>query len=287
MLIVKENMLSLISEKFYFDEQLYSGVALKIEDGVVIKKKVYKNGVLQDLEFSLPFTRFKSSFIDVDFDCLNGYEEPYFYDGCEFSGCAYKFSDGVCNIIHQYELGFSVSDVEYKNGKLIKLEFAEEDEKFSQAFNWEHDGSYSFYGVTDQGVFNFSLAFIDNCVTALTVDGKYFEELNRVRSKIKYLDFNMPDFTKNLTAANYLYISGTGVDDTMFDGLLESGLKKTLQLRICRTSITSKSINKLLKCRSIVDLSIETESITLENMKEFKSRKPACHVEYNREEVLA
>ena len=162
MLMVKDSLLTLKFNGCYLGERLYSGVALIIQAGVVVDKQLYENGKEKELDFLLPFPKYKSSIIDVDFDSLEGIEEPYFLNETEFSGCAFKFHNDVCISIIQYEFGFAVSDATFQNGCLTRLEFSDEDGKFSQAFNWEEDGTYGRYRITDQGQFNFSLAFINN-----------------------------------------------------------------------------------------------------------------------------
>lgn len=288
MLIVKENILTLSSGSCCLGDQVFSGVALKVDAGIVVDKQLYRNGERQDFEFLPPFSKFKSSVEDADFDSLEGIEEPYFLNGSEFCGCAYKFDNGICNSVMQYEFGFAVSDAAYHDGRLTKLEFSEEDSKFSQAFNWENDGTFSRYRITDQGRFNFSIVFLNSQVTTLTIDGQYFDEINNVRDKVSYLDFSESASLKGLAAASCLYVSGSAVDDIMFYGLFENeGLQNTSKLRIARTAITSDTLIKLSDCKRLEYVSVESDVMTSADLREFKRKRPDCSVEFNREEINA
>ena len=107
-----------------------------------------------------------------------------------------------------------------------------------------------------------------------------------MKSKLKFKYFNDKYFAVKLSGVEFLYVSGSAIDDEIFDDLLKNdGLRNTSKLHISRTPLTMTSIEKLISLKKLNKLYIDSEILSLEDMKKFKSQRPACYLEFNRTKV--
>jgi hypothetical protein len=123
-------------------------------------------------------------------------------------------------------------------------------------------------------------------ITVLSIDGDYFDRFKLFEDNLKHKIFGDKSFTVDMFGAGYLYISGSSVDEEVFDNLLANDrLVGTSKLRICRTPLTVASLEKLVSIKNIVELYIESETLSFSDLQGFKLQRPDCFVEYNRSEV--
>ena len=158
---------------------------------------------------------------------------------------------------------------------------------FSQKYYWYEQGQIKRFDLFERNSFEVNLNFNeDGLISTLSINGKYFDRVRELREELKFCLYDNKGFPKELTGADYLYLSGSSVDGEVSDNLLENdGLNNTTKLRICRTPLTIESLEQVIPITSITELYIESEIIPLKDMQRLKSQKPDCFVEFNREEV--
>jgi len=289
MLRVNIDSISNENGRYYYRGGLFTGVAFFLNDCKVERSVEIKGGALHG-EYFNEYLFGLDGLLKVDSDCLEpedeGEEEPLCYGEERFSGIAYDFDDGFCTGELCYTRGWLGSQVGYyKSGILGSIELIDED--FSQKIYWYENGQIKRYEIFERNSFDISLGFEENGeITVLSIDGDYFDRVGALRNKIKFYYFDDKKFSAELTGADYLYVSGSAVDDELFDGLLaNNGLSNTSKLRICRTPLTATSLEKLIPIKNIAELFVESEALALEDLQNFKSQRPDCFVEFNREEV--
>lgn len=127
----------------------------------------------------------------------------------------------------------------------------------------------------------------ENVVTTLVIEGDYFAQIKQLKDQLALDMFQSVDFAMELVGADYLFISGNGVKDDIYNDLLShGGLEGTTKLCISKSPISSSGLDKLVPLENIEQLLIESDTIDIEALKLFKSRRPNCLVELNRKEVL-
>ncbi len=283
------NLISNENGRYYYQGELFTGVSFYLDCCKVERSIEIKSGVLHGEYFNEYLSGLDEA-IKIYSDCLKpedeGEEEPLCYGEERFSGMAYDFDDGFCTGELCYTRGWLGSQVGYyKSGVLGSVELIDED--FSQKYYWYADSQVRRYEIFERNSFDVSLGFKENgVITVLSIDEDYFDRVHALKDEIKFYYFFDKNFAVKLTGADYLYISGSAVDDEVFDGLLANdGLSITSKLRICRTSLTTISFDKLIPIKNIVELFVESEAVALEDLHNFKSQRPECFVEFNREEV--
>lgn len=292
MLRVNADILAVENGKYFYQGELFTGIAFVVSEGVVKNAKEYKTGELMG-NYSNEYLPNEDNQLKIDSDYLepeneDDYEPFRCYKGERFSGIAYDFEvEGLCTGEWLYIDGWSDSDVTYyKSGVLEAVELIDDD--FSQVYYWYEHGQIKKYEIFERDFFDITLAFEETGeLTTLGINGDYFERIKNLSNEMKFCLFEEKDFISGLKGTRYLSVSGSSVDDEVFGSLLTNGgLGLTSKLSICRTSLTVVSLKKLLPYTNINQLFVESESICFEDMKSFKSQRPGCYVEFNRVEVM-
>jgi len=281
------------NDKYYYHGELFSGVAFEFKEGDLKQATEYQMG--EPLKaYSSEFLADTKGQLRIDSDFLEPENEEDYdpfqcYRGELFNGIAYDFeSDGTCSGEILYVEGRSDSCVGYyKTGVLESLELI--DSNFAQKFYWYEGKAIKQIEVFERDSFHVDFNFSETGgVTALIIEGNYFGRIKSVKDKLKFNVFEEKDFASDLFAGEHLYVSGSEINEDVFANLLANdGLRKTSKLRICRTPLSLVSLGKLVPLENITELYVESEALTLEDLQNFKSQRPDCFVEFNREEVTA
>lgn len=288
MVIVKEKVLSKVGEYCQYNGKLFTGVALTVLNGVITKRTEYQEG-RRIGDYVNPYFLIDKGALHIESSSMDDeFSEPCMYREVEFSGIAYTFDGDKCLSEKQYQYGWLLSEVTYDaQGDLKELEIISDE--FSQKYNWFNRDHIERFEIFEKNNFGISLVFLDtNIITGLSIDGDYFNRIADLGDKVKYHLFDDKVFSFSLVGADYLYVSGSAVDEEVFNNLLaDNGLSGTTKLRICRTPLTIESLEKLISFKNIVELYVESEIISIEDLKSFKSQRPDCFVEFNQEEVMS
>ena len=287
MIKVNSGTLSEKDGKFYYEGRVFTGVAIELSGCIVNRAVRYIDGSV-DGPYSNEYLPAIEHHLIVDFDCLDpeDEDEPLCYNEERFSGLAYDFDGDVCVGELLYENGWQGSNVTYyQSGNLESVELV--DDNFSQKYYWYESGQIKRFDLFERNSFEVNLNFSeDGLISTLSINGNYFDRVGELREDVKFAIYDHKAFPKELMGGDYLYLSGSSVDEGVFESLLENdGLNNTTKLRICRTPLTIGSIEKVIPIKSINELYIESEIVTLKDMQSFKLQRPDCFVEFNREEV--
>ena len=286
MLIIRDSALMVEGDKFLYQNENFEGVSLLIVNGLVTQKKLYKDGVF-DGNYISPYISVDDLSSHIDSEKLDDeYEDPCTQDGSLYSGVAYRFVGDVCVSELEYKQGWLSAEVNYRrNGDLESIDVGGDD--LSQKCSWFEDGNIEEFESFERSSYRSWLKFTKkDVVTTIVIEGDYFNRIEQIKDRLTLDMFNKKYFAVNLIADEYLFLSGDGVNDDVFSDLLaQDGLKETLKLNISKTRLTSLIMEKLIPLKNIGQLIIESEYIDLDCLKSFKSQRPDCFVELNREEV--
>ncbi|WP_432455094.1 MULTISPECIES: hypothetical protein [unclassified Agarivorans] len=287
MIVVKSELEFDSFNKAFYCGSLFSGVIIDVVDGVVVEKKICRQGKIVG-DYTLPFPLYETSKLEIDAEFLDGFDEPFKFRGELYNGVAYFFYKGEHSIVKQYDNGEEVSEAKYLNGILQSLEHAEQDDRMTQDYVWDEGGSIKDFCIHAVGKFQMALHFeSEEKISLLTVRGHYFQEIEASKGLVLVDKFYSPDFLREISGGTKLNISGSNITDSMFSDLLQGdGLKDTQQLQIYNTGITNVSFQKIIRLIKLSELYVESDILTNDDVKHFKLAHPNCYVRFNGEEVI-
>jgi len=291
MLRVREDMLTIENDKYYYLGKIFTGIAFTILDGVIKDKKKYKAGECIG-DYVNEYLPGEVDALRIDWDYLepeneDDYEPLLRYQGKLFDGIAYDFEDeGVCTGENLYIDGWSESGIGYyKSGMLESVDLIEDN--FSQCYEWYGNSQVKSVSLFERDYFDIKLEFSEKGhASSIWIEGDYFSRLPQIIDKLQFELVQDKHLFSEITCANRLFMTGEFVTDEIFSYLFENdGFKLTDELIIHRTSLTSDSLNKLVSYRSLKKLSVVSNIINLDDLKAFKSQRSDCYVEIDRESV--
>lgn len=287
MMIFRENALVAEGNNLSYKGVRFNGVVLTIVNGVVEKRKVCKDGVVFG-DYISPYINLDNMSLIVESAELDDeYEEPCTRNSLLYSGLTYRFDGEVCISEREYKDGWLVTEVNYRrDGSLESVDVG--DDELSQKCSWFEEGHVEEFESFKRGSYRFWLKFTEEkVVTTLVIEGDYFTKVGQFRDQLAFDMFGNVDSFLDFVGADYLFISGNGVNDEVFHSLLaRDGLKNTNKLNISKSAISSVVFNDLVPLENIKLLIIESDIVNVEDLRSFKELRPDCYVEFNREEVI-
>lgn len=291
MLRLKKSALSEKAGKLFYKGDLFSGVAFTMSEGELVNAIMISKG----MEIGSYFPKYLpvSDHRIIDIELLepeddNDYEPFLCLNRERFNGVALEFDGDLCTGELLFVRGWPDSQVTYyKTGRLESIELAEDG--FSQIYQWYENEQLKKYEVTSRNSFSFNLAFNeDGGLSVLGMEGDYFNQVTLISDKLAIPAFKNESFIDDLKASELLSISGISVTDKLFKKLISSGaLEQTDNISLFETAVTKESLYLLQEDSRLNKLIIKSNTINLDDVKLFKSDKPDCYVELNREEILA
>lgn len=291
MLRLKKNALTEKAGKLFYKNELFSGIAFTISQGEIVKAIKISEGMEIGQYSPKYLPGYDCRIIDIEIldpEDESDYEPFLCLNGVRFNGIALEFDGDFCTGELLFVRGWSDSQVTYyKTGCLESIELIEDG--FSQIYQWHENEQLKKYEVTSRNSFSFNLAFNeDGYLSALGMEGDYFNQVKLISDKLAIPAFKNEHFIDELKASEFLSISGNSVTDRLFKRLISSGaLQQTDYISLFDTSVTKESLHLLQANSRLNKLFINSNTIKLEDVKIFKSDNPDCHIELNREEVLA
>jgi len=275
------------NNKYYLNGELFSGIAIKLS-GCVVREKMRIDAGVHLGSYTDDLIKINQEQLMVDFSCLkeeeHGPDVPYNYQGSRFSGVAFEFIDAICVGEYAYEDGWKTDSVSFRrSGDLAGFDLMEND--FSQRAIFFECGNLESIYLFKKELFHATFAFDDaNNITVINIEGAYFDNIKNYSNSIKCSIPESKNFTE-LKGADCVKISGSGIDDELFTSLCQTGLNNTSELWFWRTKMTLNSISMLINLDKLKELNVESDVLTVDDLKKFKSQRPDCYVEFNREEV--
>jgi hypothetical protein len=287
MLRIKTTALVCQDNKFFFYDELFSGLGFHIVNGVVEKVTEYLNG-LEIRDYRSEYIDYNDNRICIDSSFLKGGHigenddyGPAFYNKKRFSGIAYEFENDECLAEYLFENGFDKIEVcFFRDGDLESYEDFRN--QMNQSFYWHYNGKLKGISLSSEE-FNLRVEFNfddQERIRTAMIQGNYFESVSKLSPQLKYHLFETKAYAKQLFAAPYLYLRGDGVDDEFFNNLQSSeGFKSLAKICIDKTSLTSRCIANLKWESNLKEILIEDEKQDLlEIIKELKNERPDCLV---------
>lgn len=294
MLIVEHASLVEVDGLFTFREELFSGVSLQTEDGIVSHKRHYASGCYQGTYVNPIFPdsmnqmHILSSAFDFPVDFEYDHNEAYMFQGKHYHGWAYFFQDQVCRKEQFISLGYGGSEcIYYPDGRIKEIGIYES--PFEQNVTWNVGGGIKGFKISDDGDFGFKCLHDEyGNLTSLGVGDQYFrmldcEKYQRIRNP--YRDFS---FLESERVDVYLVLRGTGINDDVIRLVTRvSGFKSLKRLSISSVCVSPVSLKDLALILELEELSLnKINGVDFELALEIKKLIPRCRVLFEGRHVL-
>lgn len=275
--------------KFFYQGNLFTGVAFTTNEGGMVDAIEILAGIEAGKYFPKYFPVSDCRVIDMEFlepEDETDYEPFLCFNGERFTGVAFEFDGVFCTGELLYERGWSDSQVTYyEAGRLESIELIEND--FSQIYQWYENEQVKRYEVAARSSFSFNLAFNeDGYLSALGMEGDCFNQARLMSDKLVVPFLKEESFIDDLKAAEFLSLSGHSVTDELFKRLISfGGLEQTESISLLQTAVTKEGLCLLRKENRLNKLLINSDIMNLDDVKLFKSDRPDCYIDFNREEI--
>ncbi|CCN72627.1 hypothetical protein [Vibrio nigripulchritudo] len=246
MKIVREDALHIESEMFFFNGKIFNGSVLTMNNDLVVKRKLCVDGLITT-EYTSPYIDLDKFELIVDSKSLDDeYEGPCVYQGSLFSGVAYRSYKGICESERVYKEGWLKTEINYRrDGTLESIDVGDDD--ISQMCSWFESGSVEEFVSFYRNNYRFWIKFAkENTITTLVIDGNYFSLIEKNKDSLELDMFSNLEELKNMNFSDYLFISGSGVNDEVFNILTYGNkLNNTTKLRISKSALSTDLIKIL------------------------------------------
>lgn len=291
MLRLKRSALTKQDGSFFYNGSPFSGVAFAMSDGEMVNAIEILEGI-ETGKYSPPLLPAPDCRV-VDMELLDpededDYEPFLCLEGERFSGLALEFDGDFCTGELLYVRGWPQSQYTYyRTGQPESVELVEDD--LSQTCQWHENGQLRKYKVASRSSFSFNMELReDGCLSVLGMDGDCFNQANQMADRLVVPAPDADSFMDGLKSAEFLSLSGDSITDDEFGKLALSGaLDQTERISLFQTGVSIAGLSLLKANRRLSKLTIESTTVSLDAARSFKLDMPACHVELNREEVVA
>lgn len=288
---INYDQLLFTKNKFYEKEGLFTGVAYKVDNGIIydiieiIEGAIigdYNNDFLPDIKDQLC----------VDISLLDnpngGNLEPYLYEGKLFNGIACDFIHGACIEECYYIDGEVEVDIGYSiSGAMISL-FIYENHLF-QEYEFYESGQLSTVSLELQKKFRMLLRFKQNGeIYLISISTDYFEYLPKVNVDILHNILPTKESLSDLIVDKNLRIIGEGITCDVINHLAVcSNFSLVENLEVFNTSLNPDCMEFLDRLNNIhlFDLADDRDQMA-ETAKNMKLTHPKTKVLFNHKELL-
>lgn len=291
MLRIKSNCLTTKDDTYYFREEPFTGVAFELDNGEVIGKKNYREGIPAG-DYVNEYFPPMDNLLHVDDDCLEEDErsysgEPFCYNGERFTGIAYEFANEFCVSELLYRKGILDSEAGYnQSGRLEVLDIHENG--LSQEFVWDTGGEVVKIKLFQKDALDFSIEFDEeHRLKSLVIKGSYFERIDELKQLVRFNIFESKEFLRDCRAAGFLLLSGESIDDEVLQNIIDKGgLDDTKRLYIYNSLITVNGLQTVKSLKDLTELRVKSRDEGLITaLRELKESLPELILLFNDEEL--
>jgi hypothetical protein len=291
MLRLKKHALIEKEGKFFYEGNLFSGIAFDIANGMLVNAMQISDGIETRRYTPKYYPASDCQIVDMEIlkpESEDDYEPFLCLNGERFNGIALEFDGVFCTGELLYVRGWSDSQVTYfKTGQLESIELIEDG--FSQIYQCYDGKQIKKYEISVRNLFSFNLEYNeDGNIRVLGLDGDWLNQMKVISTKLTIPHFKHEDFLDELKAGRFLSISGSSITDRLFKRLVASGVLEQVEvISIFYTALTTESLRLLQEGNRLNKLLVSSDLLSLDDVRLFKSARQECYVEFNGEEVLA
>jgi hypothetical protein len=287
MLRIEANHLCQKGELFYYQDELFTGIAFFLTDPEIHKINEYRDGLLigpymsKWLDNSPEILRIDLNELDGD-----GEHQQAFFNEQPFTGIGYDIDEGVCHQESEYKNGWEGKTIcFYADGAIGSIYL--ENEALSEEVIYDRQGFIKEYRFHKFNVCSVKYAYTDQLLQSLWIDGDFF---NKVNKNEYLLDIDVLDSLEKLInqkIASTLFMNGTGVNDDVINMLIENDELKCIEdISISGTSVNLGPLVDIITNTSLKSLWIQdTRDEILTNLppilEEYKRNTPNCDITFN------
>lgn len=283
-LIVKSALLEKTDDRLFLNGELFNGVAIHAEGGIVARMVQVERGHATG-DFKSPIFESVSLILESShskFSWEEWWDTLAEYEGKPFTGGILVLNDtGVCDSINRTEYGWLISNEEYwPDGRVRKYSYTED--------NIVRKGKFFRDGAFEEKAVHYR----DVVRTTVSLDAR--RELRSVHvtafcsdweSKLSSSDLEVlsEDFLGRYKAGNLLAIIGSGIDDGFLEKIQVVSLTQTTELRLGYTSVTLNGFRNLRISPRIEKIVLHNNSISYDDFLSLKREYPDIAFDFRNE----
>ena len=214
-----ETLVQQANGKVYFNNRLFTGVALTAEKSLVVNKKCYENGLLQG-DYIDPYMQLNTQveLLAEYFDNL--LEIPIVYNEEGFNGIVYDFyTNGVCKAQKRFEDGIDDACILFNlEGRVKQLITHDDNSNDYQIYKWSNCGvlcETSMYK-GDKGDYTFELDN-DLKLRRLKIRFDFFQDVKTMDQGLLFGPGLEEIVTTTTYASKKFFLDGKGITDAFFN----------------------------------------------------------------------
>lgn len=286
---LNKSALELRADQAYFQDQLFDGIAYTTSEDEVIGIESYhegrSTGPYQDPYFDVP-----EDTLRVLTDSLTPYHEdllePYTYHGQPYKGLAFQFEQDYCTSQSYLEDGRTRQAMEWdEEGTLVNYEHYRV--LFQESAACYPNGQLKQLKLNMKDHFSLELDLSPGqSLEAFTLRGDYFERAPELASEFFFFPLPSIDTLSSWQAAPRLFLSGSSVNDAVFQRIQDQGGFQLLQkLSLFATGISGAEIQKLAQYKKLFEVKIDSQQGLLDTLKQLKAQRPDIKIRYLKENL--
>ncbi|MGB3692881.1 MAG: hypothetical protein WBG70_16125 [Spirulinaceae cyanobacterium] len=293
MINIKE--LSCIKNKYFYEEQLFTGVGFSTSGEKVNNFNKFENGInvgayqCKYFPNKISIPHINIDYIDFTGEFLDAFA---LYKNKKFSGIAYELEDeeDVCLAKHLFKDGVPVGSISWHSSgekKSLRLER----EGIVQVFGWFPDGALKEMELysQEQSERLINVSFDQpKQLRNVWIEESYFEWIPKYTAKLEFHYLETVDSFKDFTISPTFSLVGLGINDAVFCAIGSNKKFGNLsKITISRTSISEESFLKLANINTLNEVIIRDKNRHLTNIaKNLKSIRKDCLIKLNGQEIM-
>lgn len=290
MLRINARYLECENSLYIYENQLFTGIGFELDDGIIKKKIVYKDGVILEEYNSELFDSEKHDDLWIDKRLIESEDEyePIIFNGTLFSGIACRFNGHFCIGEEKYIDGEGTSECHYSfDGMLTYLDTNEKG--FYQQYEWYKTGLYKKIIISQDENFEMELEFTkDQLLNQISIEGDYFKFIQSIKHDlIKDVPIINYDFFDHIQLSDKLFLASSGITDNVFEVIMKcKGYKTLTSITLFLTLLSTEYIMsfKELTSLSYIKIKDRREEI-IDVVNKLKNDIPDCLIILNNEEI--
>jgi hypothetical protein len=291
MLRIDTRYLEFENSLYYYENQLFTGIGFRLDEGVITNKKIYQDGILSG-EYTNNHIDTDDNGLWVDMRVLEGTDgdesEPLFFKGKLFSGVACDLNGHFCVSEKKFQEGECCPEAHYSfSGLLIYLDNAENG--LYQQYEWFKNGLYKKIILSHDGYFDFELDFTrEQRLSQISIEGDYFKDIQSFLSElIKEVPITDCYFSDHIKLSSSLYLASSGITDVVFNTLKNcEGFSSISDITLFLTSISAKKIELLKEFNQLKYIKVkDRRKDMIDAVTCLKLALPRCMIVLNNEEI--
>ncbi len=251
---IKFNALSKKNDYYYFQEQIFTGIAFSVQQNNIIVAQQLVNGVITDLYYPAHLQYKNIGAIDA----TDIWEEnegnldiPLSYPGKPFTGIAYGFAGNICETEVEYLYGERVMEAVWNEEGLALLVI--KGGKHVQRYEWYENGTLAIASIRHLSSAEASFGFSESGkIHHLRLENGFIHHLLAHAQDFPYCPIRGKQDCYTKSSAKNIILTGNEIDDELLTGLVAHNvLTESEKITFRKTNLSITGIDVLRKLNNL------------------------------------